>query len=90
MASGQTRSRDLSAAKQMVRTFSWKAYSDDPNDDLAQSLVVAEAIDTHTERAEGTLTKQWEELFALPSGEASKFFQLPPESEGLLIAYLQS
>ncbi|KAL8687494.1 MAG: hypothetical protein Q9218_006350 [Villophora microphyllina] len=63
MNSSHIRAEDLQEAKQLVRTFSWKTYSESPDDDLVQSLVLAEAIDTSNEKDEGTLGKQWGEIF---------------------------
>ncbi|KAL8734031.1 MAG: hypothetical protein Q9166_001792 [cf. Caloplaca sp. 2 TL-2023] len=66
-----SRAQDVFEAKQMVRKFSWKAYSEHSDDDLVQSLVVATATDTQKEEVEGTLERQWGELFDSSTGEKS-------------------
>ena len=54
---------DLFVAQKVVRKFSWKTYSENPNDDLAKSLVAAETLDRQFEGREATLNEQWIYLF---------------------------
>lgn len=54
---------DLVDPKKTVRTFSWKAYADDPDDDLAKSLVIAEASAETEEKQEKTSKEQWMQMF---------------------------
>ena len=57
------RDQDLFEAKKAVRTFSWKTFSENPNDDLAGALVAAEALDVQEARDEKVLGQQWVDLF---------------------------
>lgn len=61
--SANSRVDDLFEAKKVVRKFSWKTYSENPNNDLAKSLIAAEALDKQNEEEEVTLNEQWRELF---------------------------
>lgn len=49
-------------AKKIVKTFSWKAYGREPDNELAKSLVKVEAAGQDSQR-EGTTQEQWLELF---------------------------
>ena len=63
MAASTVDEDDIIDAQKVVKTFSWKSYADDPDDDLAKSLVIAEASIKVEEKKEGTSTEQWMELF---------------------------
>ena len=54
---------DHFSAKKAVRTFSWKAYADDPDNDLVKSLVVAEASTEKEQQRELTSKEQWMQIF---------------------------
>lgn len=64
---------DLFVAKQAVRSFSWKTYSEDPNNDLAESLAVADATTKADQTNEATLQEQWKELFDPAIRKAFKY-----------------
>ena len=50
-------------AKRIVKTFSWKSYASDPENDLAKSLVTAEACTDLSNPNEPLLSEQWVQLF---------------------------
>ena len=50
-------------AKKIVKTFSWKTYARDPDNDLAKSLVSIEACNESNTTNEATLREQWIKLF---------------------------
>ena len=54
---------NLTGVKKAVKTFSWKLYADDPDNDLAKSLVEAEATTEIQRTDEGTLREQWMQMF---------------------------
>ena len=60
MASQSIPDDDLFKAKQAVRSFSWRTYSEDPNNDLAQSLAVVNTTTKADQTNEATLQEQWE------------------------------
>ena len=75
---------DVLEAKKAVRSFSWKTYSKDPEDDLAKSLVIAEASTRPEEKNESTLSEQWMQLFDPATSKAFKQeSQFPKESRRL-------
>ena len=62
--SKQSRDRNLlEQAKNAVRKFGWKTYAENPDDELAKSLVAAEALDRQDEKDEAMLGEQWMQLF---------------------------
>ena len=61
--SKQSRDDDLFEAKGVIRKFSWKTYAENPDDELAKSLVAAEALDRQDEKDEAMLGEQWRQLF---------------------------
>ena len=61
--SKQSHDDDLFEAKKVVRKFSWKTYAENPDDELAKSLVAAEALDRQNEKDEAMLGEQWKRLF---------------------------
>lgn len=61
--SKQSRDDDLFEAKKVVRKFSWKTYAENPDDELAKSLVAAEALDRQDEKDEAMLGAQWRQMF---------------------------
>ena len=73
MASQPTSDEDLFEAKQAVRSFSWKSYSDDPNNDLTESLAVADATTKADQTNETTLQEQWKSLFDPATRKAFKY-----------------
>ena len=62
---------ELRDAQKVVRNFSLKAYAEDPDDDLAKSLIIAE-VDAETEKSEETLKKQWMQMFERNDVQALK------------------
>ena len=54
---------DVAEAQKIVKKFSWKAYAEDPDNDLAKSLVLAEARTKDKATGESTLQEQWMQLF---------------------------
>ena len=68
---------DIEIAQKTIRTFSWKAYAENPDDTLIGSLVVAEE-NTKLEREPGTtLREQWMQLFDPASRKALKSVTFP-------------
>ena len=67
---------DLTNAKKAVRTFSWKAYAESPDDDLTKSLVVAEASTELKDRWEGTSKEQWMQMFDPATSNAFQYARL--------------
>ncbi|KAL9607264.1 MAG: hypothetical protein Q9167_007806 [Letrouitia subvulpina] len=50
------------SARKVVKTFSWKACADEPDDDLTKSLVKVEFAKQHHKK-EGTSSEQWLQMF---------------------------
>ncbi|KAM0794316.1 hypothetical protein BDR22DRAFT_895247 [Usnea florida] len=63
MAANSDRENEIGNAKSIVRAFSWKAYAEDPNDDLAKSLMIAQAGEEPEQKQGATLKDQWMQLF---------------------------
>ena len=77
MDNGDTQQDDIEVAQKTIRTFSWKAYAENPDDSLIESLVVAEE-NTKLETEPGTtLREQWMQLFDPASRKALKSVTFP-------------
>ena len=76
MAASDDREDNLVNVKSIVRAFSWKAYAEDPDDDLAKSLMIAEASEKPEQGQEGTLKDQWMRLFDPAVSKAFKYAYL--------------
>ena len=63
MAANSDRENEIGNAKSIVRAFSWKAYAEDPNDDLAKSLMISQAGEEPEQKQGATLKDQWMQLF---------------------------
>ena len=55
---------DLMEAKRIVGGFSRLAFTEEPDNLLAESLVIAVAKDVQNEDCEETLKEQWKALFS--------------------------
>ena len=73
MAASCDRENEIVNAKSIVRAFSWKAYAEDPDNDLAKSLMIAEAGEAPEEKQEATLQDQWMRLFDPAVSKALKY-----------------
>ena len=80
MDNGDTQQDDIEIAQKTVRTFSWKAYAENPDDSLIESLVVAEEITKLKGEPETTLKEQWMQLFDPASKKALKSVIIPSPS----------
>ncbi|KAL8792171.1 MAG: hypothetical protein Q9195_005267 [Heterodermia aff. obscurata] len=89
--SKQSRDDDLFEAKKVVRTFSWKTHAENPDDELAKSLVAAEALDRQDEKNEAMLGEQWRQLFdpatSKAFGGSNEEILLAPSTDELAKAY---
>lgn len=80
MNNGNTQQDDIEIAQKTIRTFSWKAYAENPDDSLIESLVVAEE-NTKLESEPGTtLREQWMQIFDPASKKALKSVTSPSPS----------
>ena len=73
MAANSDRENEIVNAKSIVRAFSWKAYAEDPNDDLAKSLMIAQAGEEPEQKQGATLKDQWMQLFDPAVGKALRY-----------------
>ena len=73
MAASCDRENETVNAKRIVRAFSWKAYAENPDDDLAKSLMIAEAGEAPEQKQEATLKDQWMQLFDPAVSKALKY-----------------
>ena len=73
MAIQDNRGDGTGDAKDIVRSFSWEAFADDPDDGLTKSLVKAEIDGKLEEVQEPLLKDQWMQLFDPAIGEAFKY-----------------
>ena len=73
MAASCDRENETLSAKSIVRTFSLKAYAEDPEDDLTNSLMVVKAGEAPEQKQEATLEDQWMQLFDPAVSKALKY-----------------
>lgn len=80
MDNGNIQQDDTEIAQKTIRTFSWKAYAENPDDSLIESLVVTEENTKLESEPETTLKEQWMQLFDPASRKALKSVTSPSRS----------
>lgn len=77
MDDNNTQQNDIEMAQKTIRTFSWKAYAEDPDNSLTESLIVADENTKPYSKPAATLSEQWMQLFDPASAKALKSVTSP-------------